>query len=100
MTIDELCLIIQKRIKTLPPDSYVASLYKKGENAILQKIGEEATEVILAGKGKNKKRIIEETADLFFMILILIASNKISYKELLDEFEKRNNFKNKIIDKS
>ena len=89
MTLEELYSIIQKRIKDLPSDSYVAALYKKGEDRILQKIGEEAIEVILAGKGKNKKRVIEETADLFFMSLIFLASKRISFGDLLNEYEKR-----------
>ena len=90
MTLEELYSIIQKRIKDLPSDSYVAALYKKGEDRILQKIGEEAIEVVLAGKGKNKKRVIEETADLYFMTLIFLNKKGISLEDILEELEKRN----------
>lgn len=93
MTLKKLYSIIRQRINTLPENSYVATLYRQGEDAILQKIGEEATEVILAGKGKNKQRIIEEIADLYFMILVLLVSKNISLNMIYEELKKRDNRK-------
>jgi len=89
MILDDLMTIIEKRIKLLPSGSYVASVYKEGEDKILQKIGEEAIEVILSAKKRSKKRLIEEIADLFFMIMILMSMKGISYKEIFCELEKR-----------
>lgn len=89
MTFEKLYLIIRERLKTLPKGSYVASLYRKGEDAILQKIGEETTEVIIAAKGKSRRRIIEEIADLYFMTIVLITKKKISLKNILEELERR-----------
>ena len=56
MTIDKLYKIIKNRRLKMPKDSYVASLFRAGQDRIIQKIGEEATEVIIAAKNKNKKR--------------------------------------------
>jgi len=89
MTLEDLYSIIKKRKILLPKDSYVASLFKKGEDKILQKVGEEVTEVIVAAKGENKKRITEEVADLFFMTLVLLVEKGISIRSILDELEKR-----------
>ncbi|MBM3282918.1 phosphoribosyl-ATP diphosphatase [Candidatus Gottesmanbacteria bacterium] len=89
MTLEDLYSIIKKRKIILPKDSYVASLFRKGEDKILQKVGEEVTEVIVAAKGENKKRITEEVADLFFMTLVLLVEKGISIRSILDELEKR-----------
>lgn len=89
MKLEDLSNIIIRRKNELPKRSYVASLIKRGENAILQKIGEEATEVIIASKVKNKKNIISEIADLYFMTLVLMASKNIKLEEIYRELEKR-----------
>lgn len=89
MKLEELLNIIQTRESKLPKGSFVASLIKQGEDAVLQKIGEEATEVIIAAKGNNKQRIIEETTDLLFMLLILIVQKKITIKDVEKELERR-----------
>lgn len=89
MTIEELFAIIQTRKKVLPTDSYVSSLFKQGTNAISQKVGEEAVEVIIAATSENKKRVVEETADLWFHTLIMLANCNISVSEILQELEKR-----------
>lgn len=89
MRLEELFSIIEERKKLQPKGSYVASLLRQGEDKILQKVGEETTEVIIVAKGKNKKRIIEEVADLVFMILILLAAKRISLQEVFDELERR-----------
>lgn len=89
MIFEELYKIINKRINELPDDSYVASLVKRGEDRVIQKVGEEAIEVLVAAKGKNKKRIIEEVADLYFMTLVLLAYKGLTPDEVFDELEKR-----------
>ncbi len=89
MTIDELYNIIQNRKLKKPKDSYVASLFKAGRDRIIQKVGEEATEVIIAAKNEGKKRIISEVADLWFHILILLNSYNIQLKDIFVELEQR-----------
>lgn len=74
----------------LPKDSYTASLFKEGRDKIIQKVGEEAVEVVVAAKGKSKKRVIEELADLLFHSLILLSYLGIKPKEILEELGRRN----------
>lgn len=75
----------------MPENSYTVSLLKQGENAILQKIGEEATEVIIATKNKSKKNMIAEIADLYFMTLVLMLKKDISPRMIYEELKRRNN---------
>lgn len=93
MTIKKLFSIIQERREKMPKNSYVASLFRAGKNKIIQKIGEEATEVIVASKGTSKKRIISEIADLYFHILILLEALKLTPDDILNELEKRHRSK-------
>lgn len=87
--INNLYKLIEKRKKELPEGSYITSLFKEGEDKIVQKVGEEAVEVVIAAKGKIKQRVIEEFADLLFHSLILLSYLGIKPKEILDELEKR-----------
>ena len=76
-----------------PSDSYVASLRKAGLNKILEKVGEEAIELVIAAKEgdqtKNKKELIKETADLWFHCLVLLDQFELSASDVLDELEAR-----------
>lgn len=89
MTIEELYNIIQKRKKEMPKNSYTTSLFKGGRDRIVQKVGEEATEVIIAVKNTSKKEIVYEIADLWFHNLVLLASLDITPAEILVELESR-----------
>ena len=89
MILEELYTIIRNRIKELPQGSTVATLVKKGEDRVIQKVGEEAIEVIVAAKGTSKKRIIEEMTDLYFMTLVLLAVKNITLDEVFAELIKR-----------
>jgi phosphoribosyl-ATP pyrophosphohydrolase len=89
MTLDELFEIIEARKTTPPAGSYTYQLISKGEDAILQKIGEEAVEVLLAAKGQGNQRLIEEVADLFYHALVLLASRGQTLEEVQDELERR-----------
>ena len=89
MTLEELYKIIEDRKKNMPAKSYVASLFRDGEDRIIQKIGEEAIEVVIAAKNKLKKRIISEVADLLFHILVLLSAFEIPPSQVLKELEKR-----------
>ena len=89
MTLEKLYKIILDRKKKMPKGSYVASLFQQGKDRIAQKVGEEAVEVVIAAKGKDRKRIIAEMADLWFHSLILLASKEVTHDEVLQELEKR-----------
>ncbi len=89
MKINKLLEIIKDRKLKMPKDSYVASLFRLGEDRIIQKVGEEATEVVIAAKNKNKKRIISEVADLLFHLLVLLASLDITLPDIEKELESR-----------
>lgn len=69
--------------------SYVAKLYAKGMDSILKKVGEEATETVIAAKGGNREEIIYETADLWFHTLVMLAKADIKPQEVLDELARR-----------
>ena len=89
MTFTDLYNLIKKRKKEMPKNSYTADLFRAGNDRIIQKVGEEAVEVVIAAKNGNKKEIISETADLWFNLLILLVANNISIEEITKELEKR-----------
>lgn len=69
--------------------SYVAKLFSKGEDAILKKIGEEATEVLLAAKSGDEQHLVYETADLWFHCMVLLAQYGLSVNDVLAELARR-----------
>lgn len=81
--------ILEQRKQADPGSSYAASLYAKGLNAILKKIGEEATEVVIAANSGEKAAIIHETADLWFHTLIMLAERGLGPDDILNELERR-----------
>ena len=86
--------IIWDRIKNKPKNSYTVYLTtddnkKKAMNKICEKIGEEATETILAAKDNIKEDLIYESADLIYHLFVLLAYSGVKYEELLEEFERR-----------
>ena len=72
-----------------PKASYVASLHAKGLDAILKKVGEEATEAVIAGKGGQREQLVHETADLLFHCLVLLSWHGVGVEEVLAELERR-----------
>ena len=69
--------------------SYVASLIAKGDNAILKKVGEEATETVIAAKDGDKIALVREVADLWFHCLVLLASRGLGPQDVLEELARR-----------
>jgi len=69
--------------------SYVAKLFSKGEDAILKKVGEEATEVLLAAKGGDKANLVYETADLWFHCMVLLEQHGLCADDVLQELARR-----------
>lgn len=88
-TFHKLAEVLNARKQADPDSSYVASLYRDGTDKILKKLGEEAAETVIAGKGGQRDEIIYETADLWFHSLVLLAHNDIAPKAVLDELERR-----------
>ena len=80
---------IEARKGADPSSSYVASLLAKGDDAILKKIGEEATETVMASKGGVPARVTAEVADLWFHCLVLLAHHGLSPADVLAELERR-----------
>lgn len=72
-----------------PDNSYVAKLYSKGPDAFLKKIGEEATELVMAAKDENHQSIINETADLWFHSLVALTYYGVDPSEVFAELAKR-----------
>lgn len=85
----ELFKTIKDRKNASPDKSYVASLYAKGLDKILEKVKEESSELIDAAKNGVKKDIVHETADLWFHTLILLGEMDIDFMDILAEFKKR-----------
>jgi phosphoribosyl-ATP pyrophosphohydrolase len=89
--LDEVYEVILDRKNNPKQGSYVASLYNdpKGLDRVLEKIGEESTELIIAAKNGGENEIIGESADLFFHVMILLAAKDIPLDKIRAEFEKR-----------
>jgi phosphoribosyl-ATP pyrophosphohydrolase len=85
----ELARVLEERKGADAGTSYVASLYAKGQDAILKKIGEEATETILAAKAGNPQHLVNEIADLWFHTLVLLAQQGMGPAAVLAELERR-----------
>lgn len=81
--------VIEVRRGGDPESSYVARLLARGEDAILKKIGEEATETVMAAKDGVPERIVAETADLWFHCLLLLAHHGLRPEQVLSELERR-----------
>jgi len=78
-----------ERKQASPDSSYVASLYHKGLDTILKKLGEEAVETVIAAKGGERGQIIYEMADLWMHSLVLLAQQDIAVAEVLAELQRR-----------
>ncbi len=87
--LQRLTQILEARKQAAPDGSYVAKLFSKGEDAILKKVGEEATEVVLAAKNGDKAHLVHETADLWFHCMVLLAQHGLSADDVLNELARR-----------
>jgi phosphoribosyl-ATP pyrophosphohydrolase len=81
--------VLESRKGADPARSYVASLFEKGEDAILKKIAEEAAETLLASKSGDKTQIARETADLWFHTLVLLVYHGLTPEDVLAELGRR-----------
>ena len=85
----QLAAVLEARKTQDPEKSYVAGLYAKGLDAILKKIGEEATETVIAAKGEDRGQIVYEMADLWFHCLVLLAQQGLGPEAVLSELQRR-----------
>lgn len=87
--LNKLEIIIQERKRELPEGSYTTILFNKGLNKIAQKVGEEATETIVAALGEDRERQISEISDLMYHLLVLMTELGISLDDINAELELR-----------
>lgn len=80
---------LQSRQAHPPPNSYTAQLLRSGDDEIIKKVGEEAIEVIVAAKGQGRQRLVEESADLVYHLLVLLLAKGLTWNEVLDELARR-----------
>ncbi|WP_150051298.1 MULTISPECIES: phosphoribosyl-ATP diphosphatase [Methylomonas] len=87
--LQQLAAVLEQRKEQSPDQSYVAGLYAKGLDHILKKIGEEATETVLAAKDGDKQKIVYETADLWFHSMVMLAQQGLGPEHVLNELQRR-----------
>jgi len=88
-TLEKLAEVLEERKMADPDSSYVAKLYSKGLDAILKKIGEEATETVMAAKDGVASKVVYEVADLWFHSMVLLSQQGLKPQDILDELERR-----------
>ena len=86
---EQLSATIEARKTANPDSSYVAKLFHKGADSILKKIGEEATEVVIAAKDENREQIVYESADLLFHLMVMLAQYDLTLADVADELARR-----------
>jgi phosphoribosyl-ATP pyrophosphohydrolase len=88
-TLERIAALIEERRKGDPDRSYVAKLLSRDEDETLKKIGEEATETVLAAKGGDRLHLVREVADLWFHCMILLARHRLGPGDVLAELHRR-----------
>lgn len=95
-SLDSLYALLEGRRKDLPEGSYTTYLFQKGIDKILKKVGEESTEVIIAGKAEDKKETIYEIADLAYHVMVLMVEMGISLEDIRKELGSRHVIDHKV----
>jgi phosphoribosyl-ATP pyrophosphohydrolase len=88
-TLDRLETVIAERRGASAEDSYVASLFAKGREKIAQKVGEEATETVIAAMSGDPEKLTSEAADLLFHLMVLLADGGVRVDDVLAELDRR-----------
>jgi len=81
--------LIKKRKEELPDNSYTTTLFKSGADRIIQKVGEEAVETVIAAKNREKTEILNETSDLIYHLFVMLAEQEIEFSEVVSTLQKR-----------
>ena len=89
--LDDLFAVVESRREELPEGSYTAELFahEKGQDAVLEKLGEETTEVLLAAKDDDAEALTHESADLVYHLLVLLAAHDVTLDDLRAELRER-----------
>ena len=87
---------MEQRKRDLPENSYTTYLFQKGLDKILKKVGEECTEVIIAGKAQDQKETIYEIADLMYHVMVLMVEAGISVDQVMEELGRRHIIDHKV----
>lgn len=95
-SLDGLYALLEERKETMPENSYTTYLFQKGIDKILKKVGEECTEVIVAGKGDDKKETVYEIADLAYHVMVLMCQMGISVDDVRKELASRHVIDHKV----
>ncbi|GAB4133750.1 MAG: bifunctional phosphoribosyl-AMP cyclohydrolase/phosphoribosyl-ATP diphosphatase HisIE [Ignavibacteriales bacterium] len=85
--------LVKSRKESMPENSYTTSLFKEGENRIIQKVGEEAIETVIAAKNNDKEEIVNEVSDLIFHLFVMLNEKNISFDEIVTNLKKRHSSK-------
>lgn len=91
--LNQLNKLIKDRKKELPEGSYTTRLFKEGADRIIQKVGEEAIETVIAAKNRDKIEIVNEVSDLIYHLLVMLADQDIELEEIVDKLVERHNIK-------
>ncbi|MGE5432658.1 MAG: bifunctional phosphoribosyl-AMP cyclohydrolase/phosphoribosyl-ATP diphosphatase HisIE [Syntrophomonadaceae bacterium] len=87
--LNNLFSLIKDRKVKLPEGSYTTKLFKSGTNRIIQKVGEEAIETVIAAKNRDKKELINETSDLIYHMFVMLAEQEIEFTDIVKNLEMR-----------
>jgi len=87
--LQRLMRVLRSRFAERPEGSYSTYLFNEGRDKILKKIGEEATEVVIAGRGQGRERIVSEVADLVYHLLVLLVDEGVGWEEVEEELGRR-----------
>ncbi|HEX9397636.1 MAG TPA: phosphoribosyl-ATP diphosphatase [Burkholderiales bacterium] len=87
--LDKIAAAIESRKGGDPAKSYVAKLFSQGDDAMLKKIGEEATEVVLAAKSSDRLHLVREITDLWFHCMVVLARHGLGPRDVLAEMQRR-----------
>ncbi len=87
--LNQLFDLIKDRKTNLPERSYTSDLFKSGANRIIQKVGEEAIETVIAAKNRDRKEIIDESSDLIYHLFVMLAEQGIEFSDVVDNLKKR-----------
>ena len=89
LPLDHLTATLRDRYEKRPEGSYSAYLFNEGRDKILKKVGEEATEVVIAAKGESRERLVSEVADLVYHLSALLVNESVEWSEVWEELERR-----------
>jgi phosphoribosyl-ATP pyrophosphohydrolase/phosphoribosyl-AMP cyclohydrolase len=87
--LNELFSLVKERKVEMPEKSYTTELFKSGANRIIQKVGEEAIETVIAAKNRDKNEIINETSDLIYHLFVMLAEQEIDFEDIVKNLESR-----------